>query len=141
MKRIRELYEPYMIRPIIYQCVTKCTTALAVILLWNRFINRQGTVVAFRDGGLFVGMVFLLLAWFSYLKLDGMKIHYLLEERRKKKPVRAGYTDLIDFADEHVVSYSELSDEEKAASRLASSLISGLIFLIPGVVLTVLMWA
>lgn len=137
MKRILALYQPYMARSIFYKCVTKSSVALTAILLWNRYINRRGLLVAFRDGGLFVAVCLLAMAWFSYLSLDNMKIHHLLEER-KKKPVVRSYTDMVDFVDEHITTDEEMEPEERTACRLASSVISGLIFLIPAIILTLL---
>ncbi len=67
-----------------------------------------------------------------------MSVHHLLEERpKKKKPVR-GSSDMVDFVDEHIVSYSELSDEERTACNLASSLLAGVLFLLPAIVLTLM---
>ena len=137
MKKILALYQSYMIRPIIYKCVTKISVALTVPLLWNRYISHRGLLVAFRDAGLFVGVCLLAMAWFSYLSLDNMKIHHFLEER-KKKPVVRSYTDMADFVDEHITTDEELEPEERTACGLASSLISGLVFLLPAVVLTLL---
>lgn len=136
MKKILAVYQKYMIRPIVYKTVTKAVFSLTAVLLWDRYLNSRGRMVAFRDAGLVAGAFLLGLAWFSYLRLDGMSIHHLLEERpKKKKPVR-GTSDMVDFVDEHIVSYSELSDEERTACNLASSLCSGLLFLIPAVFLT-----
>ena len=74
------------------------------------------------------------MAWFSYLHLDGVTMHHMLEERKKKKPVRKSYTDIVDFADEHIVSYEELSEEERTVCSLAASLICGALFMLPWLV-------
>ena len=32
------IYKAYMVRPILYQCVTRCAVALAAVLVWDRFV-------------------------------------------------------------------------------------------------------
>ena len=48
-------------------------------------------------------------------------------------------SDIVDFADGHIVSFDELEPEEKSACILAADFIGGLLFFIPGVIATV-MW-
>ena len=83
MKKILAIYKAYMVRPILYQCVTRCAVALAAVLVWDRFV--PSSLLAVRDGCLAAAVILLMMAWFVYLKLDGMMVHHLLEDRRKKK--------------------------------------------------------
>jgi len=134
MKKLRDIWKRYMLRPMLYRCVTKCAVALAAILLWDRFININEALSPVRDGGFVAAAALLGMAWASYLRLDGLKFHYLLEERRKKKErkkKRHWTKDMVDFVDEHVVSMEELSEDERALCGMLSSLLSALIFLIP----------
>jgi len=126
-----------LLRPTLYQCVTKCSVALAAILLWDRFVNQNGARSAVRDGGFIAGMVLLAAAWFSYLRLDGVTIHHFLEERKKKPKTRHWMKDMVDFADEGITPWEELTDQERGMCGLCSSVISALIFLIPALVATV----
>ena len=120
-----------LIRPILYKSVTKCVTALAAVLLWDRFIN-HGVMSVVRDGCMVAALFLFMLAWFSYLRLDGVTIHHLLEERkRKKKPARHAMKDMVDFVDEHIVSFDELDERDQILCKLLSSVLSGLLFLIP----------
>lgn len=41
---------------------------------------------------------------------------------------------MIDFVDEHIVTFDELDDEQQLACVLASNLFSGLVFLIPALI-------
>ena len=88
-----------------------------------------------RDGCFVVGVLFLAFAWFSYLKFDGVSFHHLFEKREgeKKKPVRRGTSDIVDFADEHIVSFAELSEREQALCSLTASLICTVIFVVVSV--------
>ena len=131
MKKITRLYKPYMIRPIIYKSVTKTSIALALVLLWNRWINKEG-FISLGDGFFVVGFIVMLLAWFSYLKLDGVRA-YLQPEKKEKKKKHRMY-DIIDFADEKIISFDELELDEQDACKLASSFITGVLFILAALV-------
>lgn len=129
MKKILAIYKAYMVRPILYQCVTRCAVALAAALVWDRFV--PSSLLAVRDGCLAAAVILLMMAWFVYLKLDGMMVHHLLEDRRKKKKKskrRVG-GDIADYVDEHIVSFDELEEGEQTACRLAADLLAAALFL------------
>ena len=129
MKKILAIYKAYMVRPILYQCVTRCAVALAAVLVWDRFV--PSSLLAVRDGCLAAAVILLMMAWFVYLKLDGMMVHHLLEDRRKKKKKskrRVG-GDIADYMDEHIVSFDELEEGEQTACRLAADLLAAALFL------------
>ena len=129
MKKILAIYKAYMVRPILYQCVTRCAVALAAVLVWDRFV--PSSLLAVRDGCLAAAVILLMMAWFVYQKLDGMMVHHLLEDRRKKKKKskrRVG-GDIADYVDEHIVSFDELEEGEQTACRLAADLLAAALFL------------
>ena len=129
MKKILAIYKAYMVRPILYQCVTRCAVALAAVLVWDRFV--PSSLLAVRDGCLAAAVILLMMAWCVYLKLDGMMVHHLLEDRRKKKKKskrRVG-GDIADYVDEHIVSFDELEEGEQTACRLAADLLAAALFL------------
>lgn len=95
MDKKGSLYHSYMIRPILYKCVTRAALAVTALLLWDRYVNTAGRFSLLRDGCVVAGILFFCLAWFSYLRLDGVMVHHMFEERKKKKPVRRGYTDCM----------------------------------------------
>lgn len=130
MKKWLSHYRAYMIRPILYKVVARSAIAVAVLLLWNRYVNTRGQLSLGRDGCFVVGVLFLAFAWFSYLKFDGVSFHHLFEKREgeKKKPVRRGTSDIVDFADEHIVSFAELGEREQALCSLTANLIGAVIF-------------
>lgn len=130
MKKLLAIYKPYMVRPILYQCVTRCAVALAAVLVWDRFV--PSVLLAVRDGCMAAGAVLLMMAWFLYLRLDGMTVHHMLEGRKKKrkKSRRIAGGDIADYMDEHIVSFDELGEEEQTACLLAADLLAALLFLI-----------
>lgn len=138
MKKIIAIYKPYMIRPVIYQCVTKCAIALAAVLVWSRLVS--GPLQAARDGCLAAGIILLMMAWFAYLKLDGMMVHHLMEDRKKtkKKRKRLLRGDIADYMDEHIIGFDELDEGEQSACRLAADLAGALVFLLASLIAGVL---
>lgn len=131
MKEIFGIYKKYMFRPILYKTVTKLVIAIVLVLLWDRYINTFGLPAA-EYGCFCIGGIIFLMAWFEYLRLDGMGISHLNDKKQKKKKKRHSSSDMADFVDEQVVSYSELEPEERALCRLLSDLLCGGILLIPG---------
>jgi hypothetical protein len=126
VRKITGLYKPNMVRPIIYKTATKLSFALLAVQLWNRWINTK-SLMSLRDGYFAVGLIVLMLSWFSYLKLDGINVHLWTEKKEKKKKHRM--YDIIDFADEKITSYDELEPDEQIACKLASSIITGVLLL------------
>ena len=128
MIKMFSLYKSYMIRPTLYKWVSKSVVMLTLILLWDRYVN-NGTLSVWRDG-CFIAAIFLFaLAWVSYLQLDGIKNPLRGYKKEKKKP-RRHTGDIADYADEHIVSFDELDDDERTACSMGSSMLSGLLFLI-----------
>ena len=125
MKKVFSHITSNMIRPILYQCVTKSVFALAMLLLWDRFVNPLG---------IYLAACFLVMAWFSYLWLDGMRMPKIIRRERKKK-TRNRTRDVVDFVDEHVTSLDELSDEERHACGFCSSALAAVVFFLPSLVL------
>ncbi len=132
MKKLREIWKGYMLRPTLYKCVTKCAAALALVLLWGWF-NGRGFSSALRDGGFIAAAILLGAAWVSYLRLDGIDLPW---QKKEKQRTRHWSNSMADFVDEHITSWDELTDEERHTCGLLSSLLSAVIFLIPALFLT-----
>ena len=130
MKKLLEKYTKILIRPILYRSITWGSIALAAALVWERFMGMKSFLSVGRDIFFIIGVFFLALAWFYYLKIDGIRPPKLKTDEMKKKPKRLGYGDIIDFADEHVVTFDELSDEEQDLCKLATNIILGCVFLL-----------
>ncbi len=130
MKNFLALYKPYMNRPILNKAVTKFVIALAILLVYDYLLNRNEAFLIVRDGCLVPALIFLAAAWFAYLKLDGMSLNLGLEKRRKQPKKRNFNKGMMDYVDTDIVTYEELSPEERTACRFASNLLTGLLFLV-----------
>lgn len=60
MNKKGSLFKTYMIRPVLYKCVTRAALAVTALLLWDRFINTAGRFSLLRDGCLTAGLLFFL---------------------------------------------------------------------------------
>ncbi len=138
IKKIKNIFKGYMIRPLIYKTITKCSIVLVISLLWDNFINTAKIMSLTEDVFFIVGLIFVLFSWFQYLRLDGFTIHHLLEEKEKKPIKKHWKKDIVDFVDEKIVSFDELDDDERVVVVLFSNLISGLIFVVISLVALVL---
>ena len=139
MKKFFSIYKPDMFRAILYKTVKRASIALCVCLLWQRFLS-DGTFTIWEVPCLAVGAVFLGWAWTSYLRLDGIRIPFLDRGRlsTERGQRRRGTHTMADFADEKIVSFDELSPEEKSFCSMLSSLILGVPMVLIGLVAGVL---
>ena len=122
-----------MIRPLIYKVLTKSSIILVICLLWNKFVNTSNVRSLTEDAFFVIGLIWVLFAWFQYLKLDGYTFQYIFREKQKKKKKHV-QKDMVDFVDEEVVSFDELEDEEKVVVNMLSNLATGLIFVLISIV-------
>lgn len=132
MKKFKEIYEPYMLRPMIYMTFTRFVLSLFITLLADFFISQNTGHSVKKDGFFICAFLFALLAVIAWLRLDGVRLPQLMMMRvnPSKKPSRM-YGDMIDFIDERPgISFDELDDSEKDVCILAANLFCLLVFLL-----------
>lgn len=140
MKNFKKIYKKYMIRPIIYKAFPRVILGMLVAGLWNRFINTNQWRNMLGDVFVFVGIFFLAAAWFNFLRLDGMenpiiKLLSVFVDPKKKKARMASRThQMVDYADEELTEFEDLTDEEQAACKLAANGLAALFFIVPALV-------
>ena len=130
IKKMRDTFQDYMIRPMLYQCATRISIALVLCLLWDRYINVQKYFSMAESAFFVVAMVLFMFAWFHYLRFDGIRPGHLFFGTGKKKKKKHVTKSIVDFADEKIISFSELEDEEKILVRMFGDVICGLLFLV-----------
>lgn len=130
-KKLRQLWNRQLIRPIIHMTFTRIVLSLTAALLWNEFVNINAGLPMRTFAFLFLGIFLLVMGWMAYLRLDGIKMptfdKRLFEWKRKPK---RSYGDMIDHVDEYVISFDDLEDEGKDFCRLTADVLSGVIFLL-----------
>lgn len=127
MKRIFSIYKPYMLHAIFYKGVTRLSVAAAACLVWENFVS-DGIFTLWEGPVLVCGITFLAWAWMGYLSLDGLSPRRLFTAGRapeKSKKRRHATSSMVDYADEHIVSFDELEPEERTFCSLATNLVLG----------------
>ena len=119
-----------MLRPIIYRLIPRLATGLVLALLWDRFLNVRKLYSMVERAFFVLGIVFFAMAWVNYLKLDGIKIHHLNENRKKTKH-KLKFP--VDFSEEEPSPSDSLDTHEEAIVTLISNIVAGICFLLPSV--------
>ena len=135
MKKLFSMYKDYMFRPILYKCVTRVSIVAVVMLAWERWVS-DGLFTIWQAPGLLCGVVLVAWAWVNYLRLDGITARNPLENFRdlgKRKRFHAT-SSIVDFADEHIVSFEELEPDERIFCSMLSNLVLGVPLVIIGLV-------
>ena len=133
MKKLFLMYKRYMFRPVLYKVVTRVSVVAVLMLLWDRYVS-DGTFTMWQAPALLLGVVLLAWAWVNYLRLDGVTIHHLGEQFKdmgRQKKLHATRS-IVDYADEHIVSFEELEPEERIYCSMLSNLALGLPLLVIG---------
>ena len=85
INKIREIFKSYMVRPLIYKVVTKSSIIVVLALLWNYVVNTSSHMSIRKDAFFVIGLIWMMFAWFQYLKLDGYTVQYVFKDKRKRK--------------------------------------------------------
>ena len=128
MKKLRSIYKSDMFHAVLYKTFSRLVISACLCLLWQRFVS-DGRFTIWEAPCFAVGAALLGWAWVSYLRLDGVRVPFLdkqkgLGEARGARKRHATHS-MADFADEKIVSFDELSSEEKALCSMLASLIVG----------------
>ena len=136
MKKWRKKLSRRLLRPFLYMAFTRFVLSLAAILLADFFLS-PGAGRSLRSAAFLLGgLIYALLAWIAWLRLNGARLPRLLMLRvnPRKKPARM-YGDMIDYVDEHPpVTFEELEDEEKDLCILGADVICFAAFLLASAV-------
>lgn len=126
MKIIYHIYQPYMVRPIVYKSFTRFSAGLVLALLWDRYINTDAFLSVWEHACFILGAFLFGMAWFHYLRLDGMRIHYPGEtDPQSRKQSNHPRRDIVDFVDEKIISFDELEYEEQVVCRFSADFLVG----------------
>lgn len=132
MRKIREKWQDYMLRPFIYMTFTRFVLALAAALLIDFFL--AGTVGRPIREPVFLltAALFVLLAVIAWMRLDGVRLPKLMMLRvnPRKKPSRM-YGDMSDHIDEKpMLTFEDLDDGEKDVCIFGADAVCCVIFFI-----------
>lgn len=120
-KNPRILWQRSLLRPLIYMTTNRFLAALALLLLYNRFL--AGPLALPGTAALLLALAFALAAWLVHLRMDGAHIPRMKNMRfpRRKDPLR-NYTDISDHIDDAPPTADDLEDDERDLISLLSNL-------------------
>ena len=119
-KHPKEYLQGYMIRPIAEKTLVKAAVSAILCALWNRFFNPSGCCPARAYVAAILAVVFLAQAWFSFLRLDGLRFPHLFQRKNTKRPPTGS---MMDYLDTEPSPLEELQDDEREVCTLVSSLL------------------
>lgn len=131
IKKIRQIWHPRLLRPLIYMIFSRFLISLCLLLLADYLFS--GPAGRPLKSTLFVlaGVLYAALAYIAYLRMDGIALPkvMMLRVNPRRKPARS-YGDMIDHVDEQPpVSFEELEDDEKDLCILGADLSCFVVFL------------
>ena len=128
MKKLRSIYKSDMFHAVLYKSFSRLVIAACLCLLWQRFVS-DGRFTIWEAPCLAVGAALLGWAWAGYLRLAGIRVPFVDKDKELSAPrgarQRPATHSMADFADEKIVSFDELSPQEKALCSMLASLIVG----------------
>ena len=131
MKKLRGVWRRYMLRPFVYTAFTRLVLGLFAALLCDYFFSSAAGRPLRGTLFLLASVLFALLAWIAWLRLDGVSLPRPLNLRigPRKRPVQTP-GDMIDFVDdEPPIPFDDLEDDEKDCCLLCADLICFAVFL------------
>jgi len=120
-----------MIRPVIYRIIPRLIIGLVLVLLWDRFLNVPKVFSMTANAFFVLGIIFFAMAWFTYLKKDGVKFHFLNENKTRTLKKRRGLKFMMtDFSDDEPSPDDVLDDRDIINAELVANIITGFCFLL-----------
>ncbi|WP_313758757.1 hypothetical protein [Tissierella sp.] len=132
MKKLLRIYS-YLIQPTIYKIISRAFLGITLSLLWNHFINECETYIMVEKVFFFIGVVLLTMAWFNYLKLDGVSVGMARKSREGKDKSSYQSKNIIGFLEGEVTS-DELEEKDEVLSAIIANILTGICFLIPSII-------
>ena len=132
MKQWKQKLQRYMLRPFIHMSFTRLILAFFILLLIDFLLASRAGRSLKPTLFLLGGVVFALLAWIAWLRLDGIKLPkpLMLRVNPRKKPARS-YGDMIDYVDEKPeITFEDLDDQEKDLCILGADLLCCIVLII-----------
>lgn len=124
MKKLKSVWQRYMLRPFLYTVYTRLALGLCAALLGDHFFSANAGRPLRGTLFLLAAALFALFAFIAWLRLDGVSMPKPLNTRlgpKKRKDRISG--DMIDFVEEEPSTrFEDLDDEEKDACLLAANL-------------------
>lgn len=123
---------------IIQKCIIKILIGLILSFLWAKYLRLSTVMTMAEFPMIFLGAFYLMLAWFNYLKLDGVSI---IPGHIKQKPLpksKAKTKQMMDYIDTEIQDDPEIKPIQLQQAKLISNVICGIGFVIPSAIMALL---
>ena len=131
MKKLRGIWQRYMLQPFLYTAFTRLVLGLFAALLGDYLFSGPAGHPLRGTLFLLISLISALLAWIAWLRLDGISLprplNLRIGPRKHRDPVSG---DMIDFIDEEPpIPFDDLEDDEKDCCLLCADLVCFAVFL------------
>lgn len=116
---------------IIQKSLIKLLLAFVLSFLWAKYIQIANLTIVVNFPILFFGALYLMFAWFNYLRLDGLNPIPLSNKNLQKQKPKHKTKQMIDYVDTEIQEEVELSATELLKSKMYSNIICGILLVIP----------
>ncbi len=123
---------------ILQKCIIKIVIGLILSFLWAQYLRVSTAMTMAEFPMIFLGAFYLMLAWFNYLKLDGVSI---IPGHTKQKPLpktKAKSRQMLDYVDTEIQDDPEIKPIQMQKAKLISNIICGVGFVIPSAIMALL---
>ena len=130
MKKIRGVWQRYMLRPFLYTAFSRLVLGLFAALLGDHLFSGAAGHPLRSTLFLLASALFALLALIAWLRLDGVSLPKPMKLRLGPRKRRGRVTgDMIDFVDDDPpIPFDDLEDDEKDCCLLCADLVCAAVF-------------
>lgn len=118
---------------ILNKVITRVVLGTLFIFTWNKFVSNGTNFRILEKNLFFVGVFLFAMAWFNYLRLDGVGISTRKAGKNRKK----NHKGLAEFLEEEAKSHNSDTEDYVAdgIAALIANIGSGILFVIPALIL------
>lgn len=118
-----------ILRTVVRKTFTLMVLALLAAVLWDRFANTSGFVNARTYVFPVFSGIFLVAAWFCFLRMDGFS--RMFSGKRRRSSGSQNWRDLVQTS---LDNDEDLTDSQRAGSSMAACLLCGVLCLLVAVI-------
>ncbi len=106
---------------------------IVFILAWNKFVKGGASFRMLEKNMFFLGVVLFVMAWFNYLKIDGMG----MSSKNDEGGHRANKKGILNYLEEEIKDRDsgDRGDSENLILTAAANVITAFVFLFPAVIM------
>ncbi len=116
---------------IIQKLVVRLLITLIISFAWMKVFKIQYFQAMINYPIVFFAFLFITLAWFNYLKLDGLLVPTNYQKMKNDSSKKHKTKQMIDYVETNINQDTQLSKTQQMQCKLYANLICGILLLIP----------